>query len=148
MLYSSTAGPVLVTICNLKSCNSDKFLEFLSFSGADLRNVFGTCLSIKDFGILFVLLHRLLMFTLVLSGPVLPIFACLWPRLICQKWKQKQLQQASSENSAETVSMMDAWIEKVLEELQRVGLGCDGSVGKNVFFLFFLNLLIHGRAIV
>ncbi|CAL1126512.1 unnamed protein product [Cladocopium goreaui] len=40
--------------------------------------------------------------------------------LICQKWKQKQLQQASSENSAETVSMMDAWIEKVLEELQRV----------------------------
>ena len=133
MLYSSTAGPVLVTICNLKSCNSDKFLEFLSFSGADLRNVFGTGLSIKDFGILFVLLHRLLMFTLVLSGPVLPIFACLWPRLICQKWKHKQLQQASSENSAETVGMMDAWIEKVLEELQRVGMGWDGSVGKNVF---------------
>jgi hypothetical protein len=32
--------------------------------------------------------------------------------------------------------MMDAWIEKVLEELQRVGMGCDGSVGKKVFFVF------------
>lgn len=74
------------------------------------------------------------MFTLVLSGPVLPIFACFWLRLICQKWKQKQLQQASSEDSAETVGVMGAWIEKVLEELQRAGLGCDGSVGKNVFF--------------
>ena len=98
--------------------------------------MFGTCLIIKDFGILLVLLHRLLMFTL-LSGPILLVFACFGLRLICQKWKQKQLQQASSENSAETVGMMGAWIEKVLEELQRVGMGCDGSVGKGGLFISF-----------
>ena len=57
------------------------------------------------------------------------LFLVFWPREICKHWKQKQLRQVSGEKDTDTtqntasLDTLDTWIEKVLEELQRVGPG-------------------------